>query len=67
MQVFLGNHDQNTWKRHCLHRYYGFAPVARYVRLVVTSSTQRCVGLRFELYGFRAADDPQLLDGQSPL
>ena len=77
-QVFRGNNDQTTWKRHCFHRYYGEPIVSRFVRVypvrdnngvIVSEDTKDleeagCPGMRVELYGFRDADDPQLLDSK---
>jgi len=57
-RVFDGNTDGNTWKRYCLHRYYGNPVSARYVRVCPTEP-KGC--MRVELYGFRNADDPGLL------
>jgi hypothetical protein len=60
-RVFLGNSDQTTWKNHCLHRYYGFPPKARYVEFRLLRNNGNGYGMRVELYGFRDAEDEALL------
>jgi hypothetical protein len=54
---FIGNTDQNTWKKHCLHLYYGEPVKTRFVRFVPLSNSG-CTGMRVELYGFRDGKDP---------
>jgi len=56
-RVFIGNKNQDEWHKHCLHRYYGCPPTARYVRFNVVKGA----GMRVELYGFRDTDDADLL------
>merc|ERR1712062_271457 len=56
-RAFEGNNDRNTWKRHCLHRYYGNPITARYVRFYPLQNTG-CTGMRVEVYGFRDSNDP---------
>lgn len=74
-RVFRGNKDQNTWKRHSLHKYYGEPVKTRFIRFypvsdsnnqAVRESTRNhpkagCVSMRVELYGYRDVNDPQLL------
>ena len=70
-QLFIGNNDQDTWKPHCFHRYYGKPIHARYVRIYPTHDSsgkpveerEGCVGLRAELYGFRKPNDTAMLNG----
>ena len=52
LQIFSGNKDQDTWKRHCLHKYYGYPPKTRYIRFV-PQVYHESIALRIELYGFR--------------
>ena len=52
VQTFLGNKNGDTWKRHCLHRYYGEPVKTRYVRFIpLTFEVAVC--MRLEAYGFR--------------
>jgi hypothetical protein len=60
-RIFVGNSNQDEWKNYCLRGYYGNAPQAHYVRLTLVESNANGFGLRVELYGFRDADDAQLL------
>jgi len=74
-RVFKGNRDQNTWKRHCLHRYYKDPVRTRFIRFYpkrdskgepISEETKDdddtgCVSMRVELYGFRDAEDPDLM------
>jgi hypothetical protein len=60
-RIFLGNSDQDTWKNHCLHRYYGCPPKMRYVEFRPLENNGNGFAMRVELYGFRDADDPALL------
>jgi hypothetical protein len=71
---FVGNGDGTTWKRHCIHRYYGQPAMARYVRICPVKnsngnqvpSTDGCVAMRIETYGKRPYNDTLLyaaLDG----
>jgi hypothetical protein len=60
-RVFIANSDQDTWKNHCLHRYYGCAPKTRFVQFRPLESNGP-VAMRVELYGFRDADDSALLE-----
>jgi Mg-chelatase subunit ChlD len=75
-RLFLGNRNQNTWKRHCVHRYYGEPITTRYIRFypvmdsknfkigspIPADVSRGCIGMRIELYGFRAPDDPELIE-----
>ena len=47
-QLFVGNTEKNTWKRHCLHRYYGEPVPMRYIRFYpVTDSKGQLVRTHF--------------------
>jgi len=54
---FIGNSDQDTWKNHCLHLYYGEPPMARFVEFRPVTSNSNMFGLRVELYGFIDPED----------
>jgi len=73
-RYFVGNNGRNVWKRHCVHKYYGepidmkvirFYPVtdSQNNRIAVSPRNEQngCVAMRVELYGFRDANDPQLI------
>jgi len=73
-RFFVGNNDRNTWKRHCVHKYYGEPIDMKVVRFYPVTDSQGnkvedspfnpangCMAMRVELYGFRDAEDPQLV------
>jgi len=56
-RAFMGNSDQDTWKNHCLHLYYGQPPKARFIEFRPLASNGDKFGMRVELYGLIDADD----------
>jgi hypothetical protein len=60
-RIFIGNSDQDTWKNHCLHRYYGCPPSMRFIEFRPVEHNGNGFAMRVELFGFRDGDDEDLL------